>query len=870
MSDEINDDAAALPTTDTTRRVITIPQLALVVLVGASGCGKSTFARTNFAAFETLSSDFCRGLVSNDENNQSATGSAFEILHAIAAKRLERGLLTVVDATNVQSEARKPLVELARRYHVLPVAIVLDLPERICEARNRDRPDRNFGGHVIRQQRSQLQKSLRFLQKEGFRHTHVLRSEEEIASVAIERQPLWNNRKADNGPFDIIGDVHGCGDELEMLLGALGYAMGDDGAWRHPAGRKAVFLGDLVDRGPRIPAVLRTVMAMVDAGAALAVPGNHDLKLVRKLRGKEVQITHGLADSLAQLDDEAPEFRDHAETFLDGLVSHYALDGGRLIVAHAGMKEEMQGRGSAKVRDFALYGETTGETDEFGLPIRYNWAAEYRGQAHVVYGHTPVPEPEWLNRTINIDTGCVFGGKLTALRWPEKELVFVSARAIYAEPVRPFLPDVTDTAPGLSAQHREDELLDLADVSGKRIVQTRLHHTVTVREENATAALEVMSRFAANPKWLVYLPPTMSPTETTQREGYLEYPTEAFAYYRSAGVPSVICEEKHMGSRAVVVVCRDEEAARRRFGVAGEGAGIVVTRTGRRFFDDAQVERELLGIIERALDRSGFWDRLSTDWVVLDAELMPWSAKAQGLIREQYAAVSAAAAGALPEAVATVKRAAERGLDVAPLLERFTTRESLVKRYTEAWRRYCWPVASVTDLRLAPFHVLATEGAVHVDKDHRWHMETICSICAADDTGVLFATTHRVVDLTDTASETEATAWWEEMTGRGGEGMVIKPLAFVARGRRGLLQPAVKCRGREYLRIIYGPEYTLPEHLNRLRSRGLQAKRSLALREFALGVEGLERFVRGEPLRRVHECVFGVLALESEPVDPRL
>ena len=442
-------------------RVLTIPDLSLVVLVGASGCGKSTFARSHFSPFEVLSSDFCRGLVSNDENDQAATKDAFEALHFLAAKRLARGLLTVVDATNVQPEARKPLVELARRFHVLPVAIVLDVPERVCEARNRERADRAFGAHVIRQQRSQLQKSLRFLQKEGFRHVHVLRSEAEIAAVAIERQPLWNNRKADHGPFDVIGDVHGCGDELEALLSALGYRRDGDGAFGHPEGRKAIFVGDLVDRGPRIPDVLRTVMAMVDAGSALAVPGNHDLKLVRKLRGKDVQITHGLADSLAQLDKETPEFRAHVADFLDGLVSHYVLDGGRLVVAHAGMKEEMQGRGSGKVRDFALYGETTGETDEFGLPIRYNWAAEYRGQAHVVYGHTPVPEPEWLNRTINIDTGCVFGGRLTALRWPEKELVSVPAQATYAEPSRPFLPEGAGASPALSEQQREDEILDL-------------------------------------------------------------------------------------------------------------------------------------------------------------------------------------------------------------------------------------------------------------------------------------------------------------------------------------------------------------------------------------------------------------------------
>jgi protein phosphatase len=849
------------------RRTLTIPELALVVLIGPSGSGKSTFARAHFGAFETLSSDYCRGLVSNDENDQGATKPAFETLHFIAGKRLERGLLTVVDATNVQPESRKPLVELARRYHVLPVAIVLDVPERVCEARNRERPDRTFGGHVIRQQRSQMQRSLRNLQREGFRHVHVLQSESAIASVTIVREPLWNNRRAERGPFDIIGDVHGCATELEELLGALGYAPDDAGTWRHPGGRKAIFLGDLVDRGPRVPDVLRIAMGMVNAGVALAVPGNHDLKLVKKLRGRDVQVTHGLAESLAQLEQEPAEFRDRVATFLDDLVSHYVLDDGRLVVAHAGMKEEMQGRGSGKVRDFALYGETTGETDEFGLPIRYNWAAEYRGKAVVVYGHTPVPEPEWLNGTINVDTGCVFGGRLTALRWPEKELVSVTARAQYAVAARPF---IAPAASELSTQQREDDVLDLADVAGKRIVSTRLHHSVTIREENGTAALEVMSRFAADPKWLVYLPPTMSPSETTSREGYLEYPTEAFAYFRNQGVASVMCEEKHMGSRAVVVVCRDADVARRRFGVVGDEAGIVTTRTGRRFFDGGDTERDLLGLLRDAIERSGAWERLGTDWMVLDCELMPWSAKAQELIRNQYAAVSAAATGALTDVVAALRAARERGVAMNGLVERMELREALVARYGEAYRRYSWPVQSVRDLRLAPFHVLATEGAVHADKDHAWHMVQSADICSADGSGVLFTTAHHVVDLTDPASEADATAWWEEWTGKGGEGMVVKPLAFAARGKRGLVQPAVKCRGREYLRIIYGPEYTLPENLDRLRARGLAAKRSLALREFALGIEGLERFVRREPLRRVHECVFGVLALESEPVDPRL
>jgi protein phosphatase len=859
---------------------LTIPELSFVVLIGVSGSGKSTFARKHFKPTEILSSDYCRGLVSDDENSQAATKDAFELLHFIARKRLSAGKLTVVDATNVQPESRKPLVEIAREFHCLPVAIVLDLPERVAHDRNKTRADRDFGPHVIRQQAQQLHRSLRGLEREGFRHVHVLKSLEEVEATVIERQPLWNNLKHEHGPFDLIGDVHGCFDELADLLRELGHAVDETSFTLQPSsGRKVVFVGDLVDRGPKIPQVLKLVMNAVASGAALCVPGNHDVKLMRKLRGRDVQITHGLAESLAQLAGEPEDFRKQVAEFIDDLVSHYVLDDGKLVVAHAGMKESMQGRGSGAVREFALYGETTGETDEFGLPIRFNWAAEYRGAATVVYGHTPVPEPEWLNRTINIDTGCVFGGKLSALRYPEKELVSVPARKVYATPAKPFLvaAEVTRltsanesllTSPpaGLSAQQQHDDLLDLADVTGKRIVSTRLHGNVTIREENATAALEVMSRFAANPKWLIYLPPTMSPSETSQTPGLLEHPAEAFAYFRHAGVPRVICEEKHMGSRAIDIVCRDEDAARKHFGVTDEGIGICYTRTGRRFFDGTELEMRFLERVRVAATEARFWDEFKTDWICLDCELMPWSAKAQELLKQQYAAVGAAARATLAHEVGALDQAARRGLDVNELIAHTTVRQQSVNHYVTAYRRYCWSVDSVSDLKLAPFHLLATDGCAHVDKPHDWHMHTLARLAG----GIIVATPFHVIDVTNPESEARGIAWWEELTARGGEGMVVKPLDFIAKNRRGLIQPAVKCRGREYLRIIYGPEYTATENLERLRARGLSTKRSLALREFALGIEALERFVRKEPLRRVHEAVFGVLALESEPVDPRL
>src|SRR4051794_26583019 len=610
---------------------ITIPALSLVVLIGASGSGKSSFARAHFQATEVLSSDFCRGLVADDQNDQGATGDAFDVLHYVAAKRLAAGRLTIVDATNVQREARRPLLALAKEHDVLPVAIVLDLPERLCQERNRDRPDRQFGPHVVRNHVRSLRQSLRGLQKEGFRYVFTLHSPEEIAAVELTRQPLWNDRRGDHGPFDVIGDVHGCFEELIALLGRLGYEVapetGDDGETGYvvipPDGRKAVFLGDLGDRGPDTPGVYRLVMGMVAAGTALCVPGNHDVKLLRKLQGRDVQITHGLGETLAQLEPESPAFRARVASFLDGLVGHYVLDGGALVLAHAGMKERYQGRGSGRVRDFALYGETTGETDEFGLPVRHDWAAEYRCRAMVVYGHTPVPEAEWLNGTINIDTGCVFGGALTALRWPERELVSVPAARVYSQPVKPF-PAVEGIGPSLSAQQEQDDLLDIADVIGKRQITTRLHQRVTIREENAIAALEVMSRFAANPKWLIYLPPTMSPCETTKEPEWLEHPAEAFAYYRHQGVARVVWEEKHMGSRAVVIVCRDADVAQRRFGVSDEGkgdalrrhsraSGICYTRTGRRFFNDPALEAALLARVRAAMEVTGLWERLSTD-----------------------------------------------------------------------------------------------------------------------------------------------------------------------------------------------------------------------------------------------------------------
>jgi protein phosphatase len=848
--------------------LLEIPDFALVVLIGATGAGKSTFAARWFSPTEVVSSDDCRALIADDATDQAVSADAFDVARFIAEKRLKGRRVAVIDATNVRAADRKQWIEAARRWHALPVAIVLDLGLEVCVARNKLRPDRDFGAAVPRRMIDEIRKGLHKLQTEGFRQVWRLSSAESIDAARVERRPLWTDQRQDRGPFDIIGDVHGCAEELMLLLEKLGWRVDFDGvepSLTPPAGRKLVFAGDLVDRGPDTPKVLRIAMAAVRAGCGYVVQGNHDRKLARHLAGRNVQIAHGLQASIDQIAAQPPGFRADVQRFLEDLRSHYWLDGGRLAVAHAGLKEEMIGRGSPAVRDFALFGETTGESDAFGLPVRLDWTRAYRGATTVVYGHTPVPGIEFVNNTVCVDTGCVFGGKLSALRWPEREPISVDALRTYVQPTRPLAPPPEAS----SGQAHADHLLDYADISGNRWITTTLMPGLRIGPSQTAAALEAMSRFAIAPQWLIYLPPTMSPVETSQREGWLERPEEAFAFYRKLGQSDLWLEEKHMGSRGIVAVCRDDRVARRRFGVASSESGAVWTRTGRAFFGERAMTDALLGRVRDAAEAAGLWAELQTDWFLLDAEIMPWSAKASSLIEHQYEPVATAARAGLEAALEAARQAAARGIDAQSIVDRLAARAEKAELYAQAWRGYAWPVKGVDDLRIAPFHLLASEGAVHFDKDHSWHIAMASRLVEAG--GSIFAPTRsRRLNVLDEGACAAAIAWWEQVTVAGGEGMVVKPLAFAPSGPKGLLQPALKVRGAEYLRIIYGPEYDMPENLSRLRERGLGAKRALALREFALGHEALTRFVARAPLRKVHECAFAVLALESEPIDPRL
>ncbi len=401
--------------------ILKLPSPSLVVMVGAAGSGKSSFCRRNFRPSEIVSTDVCRARLSGDAGDQSVSAAAFRLAHRTAEERLRRGRLTVFDATSTDARARRLLINMAARHGVPAVAIVLDLPLADCLAQDGQRK-RRVGRAVIRRQALRLAAGLSGVRAEGFAKVLLLRSaaEARLARV-LGSSPPGCDRGDESGPFDIIGDVHGCAAELVHLLRRLGYRRSSPRApFVHASGRRAVFVGDLVDRGPRVVQSVLIVMRMVRAGSALCVPGNHEIALLDKLEGDPDAASLGTLKTIRQVEA--------------GLSPHLVLDGGRLAVAHAGITQEHLGRSTRAARRFAIHGQTTRERDRFGLPVRVKWAVNYRGPALVVYGHTSVPQPEWIRNTVNIDTGCVYGGSLTALRYPERTLVSVKARRDYYRP----------------------------------------------------------------------------------------------------------------------------------------------------------------------------------------------------------------------------------------------------------------------------------------------------------------------------------------------------------------------------------------------------------------------------------------------------
>lgn len=724
-----------------------IPRLCLIVLIGPSSAGKSTFARRHFSPTEIVSSDRCRAMITDDENALDAHEETFALLHLIVARRLERGLLTVVDATNLHPEDRAAYIRLAREYFVRPVAIVFDMPEPLLQQRNTDRPDRSIPDWFIRRQHRQGQVTTEELQREGFRQIIQLRSAEASTALQVRRTPLPSDHRHEHGPFDIIGDVHGCYDELIELLATLGYDPESDPAGG-PEGHRLIFVGDLVDRGPASDRVLRLVQRLTASGLALCVPGNHDDKLMRYLRGSRVQLRHGLEKTAEQLAGWSDAQKTALAEWLAALPSHLQLDDGKLLVAHAGLEERMHGRSGRAVRSYCLYGPTTDEPDETGLPVRLPWFYDYEGQAAIVYGHTPVTQPAWINRTINIDTGCVFGGRLTALRYPSNELVSVPARQVYAVPSRP--PDT-----GFSRRDHW-QVPTAGQLQGRHSLTTHLYGQIGIRPHQSAAALDRLSHSAADPRWLVYLPPVPVPATDGRTEA-------AIGYYRQQEVDEVLLCPRPAGVEVIIILGRDPEAAGARFGLQTPAGGQVLTRTGRPFFADEAMATAALAQLRQALDQAGFWERQRSGWLIFDGY---WAQK------------------------------------------------------------------------LTPQLLLAAEGERFSGRETAWHLDQWSNWFSAEDSLIELPQYQRRSTAADAGPVPEH-----------GHPLLIRPDHWPAFGRRGLLPP-----------LFCTDPAGQQEQERRIAS--------LAIRQHALGLEALHRFVQHQPLRRVYRSVFGILALDSEPVSP--
>ncbi|HEV8122464.1 MAG TPA: AAA family ATPase [Candidatus Polarisedimenticolia bacterium] len=415
--------------------ILAIPSPSLVLMIGPAASGKSTFCRRHFPSQAVISSDDCRAAVCGDPADQHATPAAFRLAHERLEARLQRRRLAVLDATSLEPQARAQALAIAARQHLPAIAVVLDAPAALCRKRAATRATVPLGPEVIGRHVAGLRRALPALPREGFAAVHHLKGEAAIAAARVRLSPLACDRREERGPFDVIGDVHGCARELAALLLRLGYRRRGSGPFVHPLGRRAVFIGDLVDRGPRCLDAASIAMGMVEAGTGLAVLGNHDLDLAERFAGQGGLPGPGTEVTLGQLAAAPPEerrrFRRRFAAYVASRPSHLLLDAGRLAVAHAGLREEHVGRDSDAVRRFAVRGETMADLDGYGLPRRVNWALAYRGRAFVVYGHTPVREPETIGSTLNIDTGCCYGGALTAYTWPERHLVQVEASRVH-------------------------------------------------------------------------------------------------------------------------------------------------------------------------------------------------------------------------------------------------------------------------------------------------------------------------------------------------------------------------------------------------------------------------------------------------------
>lgn len=863
---------------------IHLPHGGIVLLVGPSNTGKTTLLNQliqeeQILASEVVSSDQFRVLVSDiefitwngrpkDESDalfneyQQISGAAFDAMDYVIAKRCQLNKLTFIDATHLREEEHDKYLQMGKKFHLPVIAMVLNISE--TELLRRD-SERAFprGRSRIKQQYQHFKNVLRFIKKKPYRRVYLL-GEEELQILNINRleNPLYIDIETG---IDFIGDIHGCFDEFIEMISKLGYQKNDKGYYTHPEGRKILSLGDVLSRGPKSIETLQFFQQHVAAGLAYMIDSNHGWKIARWLDGKNVKMAHGDENVAAEFEEYERKNGSEAAEKLKGLLkellleakSHYIVrkNGVNAVVAaHAGIKDYYIGKQSARISDFCRYGDSEG-LDEHGKPIRKDWSISHKSSELILWGHDPKPQPLLVNNTLNIDQGVVFGGSLTAYRYPEQQFVSVKAKQDYANvPDNPL---------------KEWELNRLAPPNIMKFLEgysvlTEHYGEIIIYDDGVKPALDDVSHYTLPLEDIVYLPPTMSPTPKPSRlEGYLEHPMEAFEYYQANGVETMVVEKKHMGSRGILFLFKNKEIAKEYIG--RETLGTIYSRTGRAFFQK-ELQEQVVSSLNEDLVKNGYFERYNTDFVLLDAEILPWNLKAKDLVLNQYAHVGEMALLDRTKLKGSLQQAIDSGKDVLNWVQEVDVGIENAKVFNEVYQKYCWETEGLEGIQIAPFHTLAHSSESFFDKPHTWHMEKNKELSGISQ--LFLETEYRVVN--DEATMKAAIEWWEEMTEDGHEGFVVKPESYITRHKGKLLQPAIKVRGRKYLHIIYGIDYLLPENLSRLKKRNPGKKQRNALKEFSLGVEGVNRFVKRESLERVHECVLGILALEAEPIDPRL
>lgn len=852
---------------------------AIILLIGPSNSGKSTLlkslvAKNQLLQSEIISSDAFRTLVSDTdfidlsnitkededivyEDYQRTSEQAFHALHTIVEARAKLNKTSIIDATNLRSFEREKYFEIAKQHHVPVIGIVLNISKETLLVRDAQRKNPR-GQKRVAQQFNTFKYELKALKKEHFAKLYFVKESDEIEIV----RPVNKLLLEIGAGFDIIGDIHGCYDEMLTLIEKLGYEKHDE-LYIHPEGRRLISIGDVMSRGPKSIDTMLFWQTQIEAGLSYMTDSNHGWKIARYLSGQHVVLTHG--DELIEQEffhyeqahgtEATLMLKQQLASMLFNTPSHYVLmkDGVRkAVVTHAGIKDHYIGKQSKRISDFSRYGDVQ-HTEEGAKPIRGDWFTQHKTSELIIWGHDVKVQPFKANRTINIDQGAVFGGELTAFRYPEQHVVSVKANANYAG---------TDDNPILEAKNRRFSPPRASQFVNGFTVHLSNDEQVNIPKENALAALDTFSHYTLPLEQIIYLPPTMSPTpQTSALPDYLEHPAEAFAYYQKNGVHSLIAEKKHMGSRAVIFIAKSKEIAKEL--INSNQLGYITTRTGRAFFEHEQ-QQALLEKIHAELEAANYFECFNTTFVLMDAEILPWNLKAQSLIDEQYETV---AENALLDRFKLVKKLQQtEQVDVSDWLADYSEKLKNAVCFDAVFKNYCWSTNDLAGIQIAPFHILSHSTGANFHMPHSWHMEM--NELLAKNSSLFISTEYRIIH--NETDELEVIKWWQEMTENGHEGIVIKPLSFLAYNKGKLLQPAIKVRGREYLRMIYGMDYTNEASLKKLKQRNPSRKMKNALLEFKLGLESISRFINVESSSRVHECTLATLALESDRIDPRL